>query len=137
MEKVILLGKVDKKLFQNLSDEVLFFENFSEIKDKNAIFIVNSEDKKALRFLSKTSSVAVTCGLSSKDTFTFSSKDDETAVVSLMRSVKSVYENTAEPMEIPISFPQNTDEYTILSLVATLILTEKISIKNNNKIYRL
>ena len=137
MEKVILLGKVDKKLFQNLSDEVLFFENFSEIKDKNAIFIVNSEDKKALRFLSKTSSVAVTCGLSSKDTFTFSSKDYETAVVSLMRSVKSVYENTAEPMEIPISFPQNTDEYTILSLVATLILTEKISIKNNNKIYRL
>ena len=137
MEKVILLGKVDKKLFQNLSDEVLFFENFSEIKDKNAIFIVNSEDKKALRFLSKTSSVAVTCGLSSKDTFTFSSKDYETAVVSLMRSVKSVYENMAEPMEIPISFPQNTDEYTILSLVATLILTEKISIKNNNKIYRL
>lgn len=89
--------------------------------------IAASDDERQLKSLAESQIPVITCGLSSKDTFTFSSKEEESAVVALMRSIKSVYGHTIEPMEVPITFPPKTDEFTLLSYMATLILTETIS----------
>lgn len=89
--------------------------------------IAASDDERQLKSLAKAQIPVITCGLSSKDTFTFSSKEEESAVVALMRNVKSVYGHTIEPMEVPITFPPKTDEFTLLSYMATLILTETVS----------
>lgn len=94
--------------------------------------IAASDDERQLKALAKAQILVITCGLSSKDTFTFSSKEEESAVVALMRSVKSVYGHTVEPMEIPISFPPKTDDFTLLSYTASLILTETINSQNTN-----
>ena len=91
------------------------------------IVIAASDDERQLKSLAKAQIPVITCGLSSKDTFTFSSKEEESAVVALMRSVKSVYGHTIEPMEVPITFPPKTDDFTLLSYMASLILTETIS----------
>ncbi len=114
--------------------ELVFSKDGMEYGD---IAIVNSDETWSIKLMAELKIPAVTCGLSSKDTFTFSSKSDENAVISLMRSVKSVYKNLLEPMEIPISFSKDTDEFFLLSFVATLVLTEKILLKNSSKIYRL
>lgn len=89
--------------------------------------IASSDDDRQLKLLAGAQIPVITCGLSSKDTFTFSSKEEESAVVALMRSVKSVYGHTIEPMEVPITFPSKTDDFTLLSYMASLILTETIT----------
>ncbi len=94
--------------------------------------IAASDDERQLKALAKVQIPVITCGLSSKDTFTFSSKEEESAVVALMRSIKSVYGHTVEPMEVPITFPPKTDDFTLLSYTASLILTETISSQNND-----
>lgn len=65
---------------------------------------------------------AVTCGFSDKDTFTFSSKNEDSAVVSLMRTV-ALPGRMAEPMELPVSFPAGTADFLVLAAAAALILT--------------
>ena len=62
----------------------------------------------------------ISCGRSQKDTFTFSSKGEETASVTLMRAVKTPF-GTIEPMEIPVTFPAGTPDFAILGTVAALV----------------
>ena len=64
----------------------------------------------------------VTCGFSSKDTFTFSSKSEDSAVVSLMRTV-ALPQWAVEPMELPVAFPSGTADFFVLAAAAALILT--------------
>ena len=101
--------------------------NLQEPLPAGTTVIAASDDERQLKSLAKAQIPVITCGLSSKDTFTFSSKEEESAVVALMRSVKSVYGHTIEPMEVPITFPPKTDDFTLLSYMASLILTETIS----------
>lgn len=95
------------------------------------VVIASSDDDGQLKALAQAQLPVITCGLSSKDTFTFSSKEEESAVVSLMRSVKSIYGHTIEPMEVPIGFPSKTDDFTLLAYMASLILTETITFQNS------
>ena len=93
------------------------------------IIIASSDDERQLKSLAQAKIPVITCGLSSKDTITFSSKEEESAVISLMRSVKSIYGHTIEPMEIPISFPPKTDDFILLAFTASLILTETVNVQ--------
>lgn len=73
----------------------------------------------------------VTCGLSPKDTFTFSSRGEDSAVVSLMRAVETTA-GIVEPMEIPISFVPGAEDYPLLSTTAALVLTGQLAPRIQN-----
>jgi len=64
----------------------------------------------------------ITCGRSAKDTFTFSSREENRASVALMRTVSTPF-GTAEPMEIPVTFPAGTDDFAILGASAIWMLS--------------
>lgn len=86
--------------------------------------IVSSDDTEQLNLLSKLKIPVFTCGLSSKDTFTFSSKSEESAVVSLMRRVTTLYGHSLDPLELPITFPSGMEDFPLLSYTASLLLCE-------------
>lgn len=89
--------------------------------------IVSSEETQQLKALSTSPVQTITCGLSSKDTVTFSSNSEDTAVISLLREIERVDNLPQEPMDVPVTFPQGTDGFSLLAATAALILTGKIA----------
>ena len=67
----------------------------------------------------------ITCGYSPKDTFTFSSKEEERACVALMRTVSTPL-GAVDPMEIPVEFPAGTEEFAVLGAAAIRMLSGDI-----------
>ena len=144
MAKLILLGRAscsqeEKFFIQNLSrrfslsaqpdpDAKIYLAQTgrSSLSDlqlpKQAMVIVNAEDRSILYQLAQIGAQAITCGLSCKDTFTFSSKSEENAVVSLMRAIPNTAGRILEPMDIPVVFPQGIPDYPLLACTAALIL---------------
>lgn len=69
---------------------------------------------------------AVPCGISDKNTFTFSSRTSDRAVVSLQRSVPCLFGGIAEPREIPFRITQPCSDFQILAAAAAAVLLECI-----------
>ncbi len=120
----------------NSADTVLMLtknadlSKLKHISDKVAV-IVDSENNLHTSYLSKFKINAVTCGLHSKDTVTFSSKTEDMVVVSLQRSLKAVDNAVIEPMEIPCKIKGEYDDYSILSFVAMLILLNMLNLNDS------
>jgi len=85
--------------------------------------VVNSDNSEAADMLRGDGVQTVTCGLSQKDTVTFSSLENDRAVVSLQRGLKSLDGSDIEPVEVPVSFSPAHGEYPILAAVAVLLLS--------------
>ena len=60
----------------------------------------------------------ISCGRSEKDTFTFSSRGEESGSVALMRDICGL-----EPLELPVEYPADTGDFPILAAAAALLLT--------------
>ncbi len=88
----------------------------------DAVVIVSSEEEEQLRQLARLRVQTVTCGLSCKDTVTFSSKSEESAVISLMRAVRGLSGEAMEPIDLPVAFPRQTGDYPLLACAAVLLL---------------
>ena len=108
--------------------DIMIFKN--EIPDllnitlpKMFCAVVESTNTNAISLLNNSKIEVVTCGLSNKDTLTFSSAIEDRIVISLQRSLKNVFEKIIEPNEIPMNLPDDIDRYAILSAVVTLILS--------------
>ncbi len=69
----------------------------------------------------------ISCGFSAKDTFTLSSRTEDSAVVALMRRVYSLTGQVVDPCEVPIGFGQD-DPFIAFGVVSTLLLTENTHI---------
>lgn len=93
----------------------------------DAVVIVSSDEEGQLRQLAQMGAQTVTCGLSCKDTVTFSSKSEEEAVVSLMRGVPGLNGEMLEPMDVPITFPPESGDYPLLACTAALLLAGAIT----------
>ena len=85
--------------------------------DESIYLLLNSDNEAQLKSVEGQKIPVITCGLSPKDTITFSSKDSDKSVVSLQRSLPSG-SNIIEPMEIIVE-SKNDSEYTMLATVAT------------------
>ena len=103
----------------------------------DAVVIVSSEEENQLLRLARLQVQTVTCGLSCKDTVTFSSRSEETAVISLMRSVCGLSGEAVEPMDLPVSFPPRSGDYPLLACAAVLLLTGALSGKPPEKYFQL
>lgn len=84
--------------------------------------VVDPLNEDAVRLLQKCCLQTVTCGMSLRDTLTFSSIGGETAVVSLQRALVTLKGETVEPREIPVRFGNGHGQYALLAAVAVLLL---------------
>ena len=84
--------------------------------------VVDPGSEGAIRLLLKNGVETVTCGLSPKDTITFSSIGQEHAVVALQRGLRTLDGSIAEPAELPIRFEARHTGFGLLASVAVLLL---------------
>lgn len=64
----------------------------------------------------------LTCGRCCKDTFTFSSREEERAVIALMRTLDTPA-GLLDPIELPATFPPDTGDFALLGAAAVRILS--------------
>lgn len=113
-----------------IDNSILILKNSADISKidmlvGNSIVIVNSENKQQLKQLAEKNAKTITCGLSGKDTITFSSRCENKVVLSLQRSLKNIYGQSIEPFEKSININKEffcEDEYSIFSFFALSIL---------------
>ncbi len=86
----------------------------------NIPILASSENHKQLEKISKLGLCVITCGLSEKDTLTFSSVGKESSVVSLQRSFFG-----HAPMEIPILHSKTNTLFAMQCIAAITIILEK------------
>lgn len=90
-------------------------------RDFSSIAIVDSSNKSLKNFLLDCETEYITCGMNSRDTFSFSSIHEQEVTVSVMRTIKDINGNTIEPFETTIISKSDISKYSpfyLLSLVA-------------------
>ena len=103
-----------KKLFKDLSREK-FPEKFLPIVDEQNI--------NAIKCLEKIGKITVTCGLSDKNTISFSSISDTEAVVTLQRYLNKKGK-IIEPHEFILNFSKPYDPNVLLIISGVLLLSD-------------
>lgn len=84
--------------------------------------VLEPENEKAAALLQAQHVPIVTCGLSQKNTVTFSSRTPSTAVVSLQREIHDTSGAPVEPRELPVALSSPREDYPLLASVAALWL---------------
>lgn len=85
--------------------------------------IVDSSNTLALSMLKNAGHIAYCCGTSPRDTFSISSLESESAVVSVLRQVESIQGDVIEPCEIPITFASAIPPFNLLACCAVLAIS--------------
>lgn len=124
----ILLIEADRLREMDVEDGVLVLKKGARLGPlrsvhKTTSIVISAEDAKNIARLSGYLPNVYTCGFSSKDFVTFSSKEESSAVVSLQRGVRLPGRETlVEPFEIPCAGTGKLRDYTVLAAVLTGIL---------------
>lgn len=110
---------------------ILFLQKKANLKKTNRLsdkttVVIDSENRKQLELVSRFPVDVVTFGLSPKDTVTFSSRDEQSAVVSLQRAVTALDGALLEPMEIPCILNEKLNDPLILGIASIMILLHLI-----------
>lgn len=87
--------------------------------------VVDSDDPGTAAALQNAGFGTVLCGLSQKNTVTFSSIGSENAVVSLQRGLATLRGGDAGPVEVPVAFGRPRGSYALLAAVAVVLLAGK------------
>lgn len=124
----IMLYETDKIAQCNFKNCVMIIKKQCSINicnefESNTVAIVSSEQQNHLKLLSKLNLRTITCGSSSKDTVTFSSKNDDEIVISLQRAISTINGEIIEPFEMPMKKSIEDDDFTLLAYVSLLIET--------------
>ena len=85
--------------------------------------VIDSDNGEAADMLRGDGIQTVSCGLSQKDTVTFSSLENDCAVVSLQRGLKALDGTDIGPVEVPVAIAHSHSEYSLLAAVAALLLS--------------
>lgn len=88
-----------------------------------AIGLLSSDNLPAADFIKSLGIKAVTCGMSTRDTLTFSSLEADRAVLCLQRSLPLLSGRILEPFELPLSLSPGYDAYALLCLAGVCILS--------------
>lgn len=111
---------------------VIFKDNFKLSHKicihKDAVVVVNADNRRIIDMISEYDIQVATCGLSAKNTFTLSSNQEDSVVVALQHSIRTLNGKMIDPMEIPVKNTNKLDNFTILATVATLILTDNLEL---------
>lgn len=91
---------------------------------KNCIPILNSQNVNAVRFLKNNVSIAITCGLSLRDTLSPSSINFPNNIVTLQRDILTVSGKVIEPHDLKVTLKKSMSMFNILSLCGVLLLSD-------------
>lgn len=82
--------------------------------------VVYSHNRAAVELVAASGLQAVTCGLSSRDTITFTSMDSQSGAIALQRAIQGPDGQLTEQSELPVRITTPQDSYTMLSCAAVL-----------------
>lgn len=116
----------------NLSDAIfLFGEHFyPETNTKisgTPLCITASDNQALLKSLAGSGAQVITCGMSPKDTFSCSGKNEASASVSLLRGITGGEGKRIEPLELVFTLPTEFSVYNLLAYAAVLTILGNIS----------
>lgn len=86
------------------------------------IVIIDSQNTQAVKVLSGTDNIVITCGMSMRDTLSVSSFELSEATVSLQREVQNLNFDAIEPREFKVALANDIGVYPILSCCAVLLM---------------
>ncbi|MBE5713518.1 MAG: hypothetical protein EGR22_04915 [Ruminococcaceae bacterium] len=90
------------------------------IYGENFLAIFSSENRNAIDMLNGSGNIAISCGMSLKDTFSTASITDEVSMVSLQRAICTIDGEIIEPRDFYIK--SSYELYSSLATSAILIL---------------
>lgn len=107
--------------------DIIVFKNSFESTDgiglsNGNIVIIDSQNTQAVKVLSGTDNVVITCGMSMRDTLSISSFELSEATVSLQREVQNLNCDAIEPREFKVALANDIGVYPILSCCAVLLM---------------
>ena len=105
-------------------------EELADIPSGAAVVASSAEEKQLAR-LSGMAVRLIACGFGSKDTVTFSSRNRERAVISLLRPMERADGSVAEPMDWPLDSSGISDGYPLLAAAAAAIYCGKQNSRQN------
>lgn len=124
-------ARLDKNIFMAESESAVIFncpgvtvvKKFSEadLSHCPGTIIVSSENTAQLKKLLTLGNPVITCGTCSKDTITFTSRTEDSAVIAVQRSVGGL----EAPCEIPVSAGENEDIYYLMALETVRMLASQ------------
>lgn len=112
----------------NIFSGIVIFKNkFYCNKDtylKGFIPILDSQNTKAVNLLKNNFSIAITCGLSLKDTLYPSSINYPNNIISLQRDILTVSGKVTEAHDFKVTLKKPTSIFTMLSICGVLLLSD-------------
>ena len=84
--------------------------------------VFDSQNREAATVLHNTGQVAISCGMSLKDTISIASLQETSALVSLQRNVHTLSSRLVEPFDFTVTFEEKIGVYPLLAVCTALIL---------------
>ncbi len=103
-----------------IADDTDRFKN--QVFPEGIIGICESGDKSALEIFEKNRIPVITCGMSGKNTVTFSSMEKNRVMLTLQRTVIGMDGTEIEPGEYKIELKREYNPFSVLSCTAILLL---------------
>jgi hypothetical protein len=111
-----------------LKSGIILFKN--SLQPQKAIHIpsgflcvLETKNYHAASLLKDTDAAVVTCGTSTKDTLSIASLENDSAVLSLQRSLKTLKGETLEPHDFTVGFSEKRSPHQLLSVCAALLIS--------------
>jgi len=86
------------------------------------IGICDSLDKEAVNFFANNTVLVISCGMGRKNTVTFSSIDEDKALLTFQRTLTDIYGNTIEPAEYKNKLKNKYREFSVMASATILLL---------------
>ncbi|MBC8570096.1 hypothetical protein [Zongyangia hominis] len=122
-----LIYETEKLIPVDCENSLIIFKSHAAPVETHGPFdgcyaVVDSDDEDAASLVQKLGLMVITCGLSSKDTFTYSSFTSDSSVVCLQRSIPFCGRQI-EPFELPTDMGNPFDRYLTLVVCCILALS--------------
>lgn len=107
----------------NVKEAAVFLNQNTSAEISNERYLVfDSSNQSDIRAAKTSSGEVITCGLSHRDSVTFSSFTEEDCVINIQRSVTGFDGKKIEPCEVPCKISTADDKYAVLCANLLLIL---------------
>ncbi|MFU0833826.1 MAG: PNP-UDP-1 domain-containing protein [Oscillospiraceae bacterium] len=95
----------------------------------NFLYVLETKNVRAAALLKDSGVTVVTCGTSSKETLSIAGLEEDTAVLSLQRTLKTLEGKMVEPHDFTVKFSGSRSPHQLLSVCAVLLIAGEDSLK--------
>ena len=121
-----LLIELDEPESLSVEKAILIFDSGAALDSLSLkgqfVAVTASENAEAIKLLKKKKIPAITCGMSSKDTVSLSSRGEGSACVCIQREIEALSGQRVEPREVAVKYEGELSEYSIMAATVTLML---------------